>query len=895
MADPRKIKQELKQDAVTMLDREGQTVTVSPNDAHEGYMSGKLAYVPGETYVVQDAKSGRMVRVDADTAARTSDDNPYTYHGGTVRDAARQDAEDEYGGVGGTLRTAGEAAIDELSLGGVPALASGLLGEEYQARRQLQEEVNPNTDTLGRVGGLALGLLTGGSEAKALKAGGEAVAGAEAAGGLLRGAGRVVGAPTRGVLAAGEAGGRGARALAEGLGAAEGGLMARAAEGAGRTGAEMGLFSAGSELSRQAVHDPGYDAEKLVSAALEGGAAGAVVGAALPLAGAALRSAGDRAMATGRKLGEAALDKAAEMGGGLVAKHEGEALSMARREALKSTGAKGKLLKGLTGETADLSAQGERMADRVLSDLEATAGKPLGTVTKEEGLQWAVMRRGEAIEALDRTVSAVEQVGARPDLTEVMKGLAGTVKRLEATAGTKAEARAAADFYKDFAATFGEKGENATLADLRRERIALKDKASFDNPAPTALKQMWRETSALLEKEAEATVARAGDPELVKAYKEAKNAYSDFTKLEKMYGEGLGRMRSNRLGGFSEQMALSGGGPISKVAGGLGAAAGGLMGGVPGAFVGKELAGAVGKLGDAFVQRRVKTQGSAIAAKGLRDIGQGKNLVEAGIDGAKQLVHLDPVEAGATDGARKLLKGIAGAGQRTYQGVVDLGRGAAKAARPGVLQGGAEVVRDVDARRKTQAVAEQAAAVARVQGQAVQSAAPIDQPLRAEATRVAQSVEKLLSEPEVPPGNYPIAVKMPSSGTHADKLDARRQVLEKPGDLLRIAAKGELTSDQLASYAVAYPKSLQKSREILQLALAGLKKEPDVGNMVSMSMILGKPADPSLDPKVLGSWQKTLTEARGSAQETGKTPPQSTVLPRAQALSQGMQGMSGVQ
>lgn len=220
----------------------------------------------------------------------------------------KAELEDKYGGVGGTLAATGEGAARGLTVGLSDPLAIGTAklfgGEETAAKVRThlaeEKEAHPIASTVGEVAGAAAPVLFSGGAAAPVE-GAEIARGiagaAEAAGGTSRLGSllRAVGAPARGVNAAGE----GAEALASraldvvmGTPGAEGALgrITRQAVKSGvRGAAEGGLFGAGQQISEDALGDHELNAEKLVAAMGHGALYGGMLGGGLGAAGGAAR------------------------------------------------------------------------------------------------------------------------------------------------------------------------------------------------------------------------------------------------------------------------------------------------------------------------------------------------------------------------------------------------------------------------------------------------------------------------------------------------------------------------------------------------------------------------------------------------------------------------------
>lgn len=189
----------------------------------------------------------------------------------------------QYGeGFGNEAAAFGESALSGATLG-LSDVAARTISPEYAEELAKRREYNPTAAGLGEATGiLGATLLTGG-------AGG-------AGGGLLRGAARVATAPTRGLLALGEATTAGtARLLGTEAAATVLGRAGREALAYGVGGAVEGaLFGAAKEVTDAYLTDEEITTERIILGAGTGALWGGGLGAGLGAAGSLLGSAGKR-------------------------------------------------------------------------------------------------------------------------------------------------------------------------------------------------------------------------------------------------------------------------------------------------------------------------------------------------------------------------------------------------------------------------------------------------------------------------------------------------------------------------------------------------------------------------------------------------------------------------
>lgn len=866
---------EAQQTGIAMSKPDGSRVVVDPQTAHEAYLAGELGYRAGETYVVHDVQTGAPMRLDARAMGRYSAANPYTADPVLPAEAVRAEQQAQRGGVGGVARTAAEHALDALTLGGAAVAGRALGGEAYAQRRQLDDATNASSAAVGEGLGLAAGLLTGGTEAKAgLGVGGRAI--------------RAVGSPLRAAVGAGELAGTGARVVGEGLGLARGGIAARALEGGARAGVELGALSGGTEVARQAIGGADYDAERVLVEALRGAGEGVALGGGLGAAGSALL-AGGRRVASGaadlvtdaRGAAEGAGLRALEAAGGDTLRVE-----LARAEALRSTGATGKALSSLA-EGTRLTEQGQRLADRILREQERDLGRALQDVSGPEALAWAEARAARAGGQLDALVRGIDEAGGPGALHKA--GISGPLstelgklsRALEGSAATRAAGREAAGWVEAF--NSGGNFAGGTLAGLRAERIGLDgliDWAGATGQRP--LQGFYREARAALSR-AESGMARQWGRDVEAAYKSGLAEYSDFAQLRQLYQTGAAK---GTVGGLSElKRMFAGGGPVAAAGSGLGAAAGGLVGGFPGAFAGRELGGLAGRVGDMALRGAVKERGSRVAAQALRDLGTSP-AAQVATTAARGLLKLPAaapaglagVDAAALAGARALAAPAAGAVRKAADGAVAYGRAAqraaARAARladpaaaAGFVSGVAERAREGEARQAR--TAEGAAAMRLTAHGAGLSPDALDGPLAVAAATRAELATRALTEPQHPPPTTPYASTLPPSASHTDKLEGRRLALQSPESLARLAATGTLTADQVETVAAVLPRALAGARARVEQALAAAPGPPTPARLVAASILLGRPAAPELQPRAMQAVQGVLAALRAKAGETG--------------------------
>lgn len=275
---------------------------------------------------------------------------------------------------------------------------------------------NSELNTGSEIVGMGLPLLAGGA-------------------GLVSGGLRAAGAGVRATAAAGEGLGSLASRAAVGLGAAEGGVAARAVGAAARGAFEIGTYEAGQEISAAALQRREVDAGKVASAFLHGSVLGGVMGGAGSLAW------------SGVKAGAAASARVAEAAGERIA-GEGARWIGARGAAGPGASAVQDVAavaeRELTTRGLGASAAQARELAAMAPEVRATALDLAQGIALQSAGKKATAAAELAIKASEKATAAVEAAavaGARADVAALVKGAeVELLPALEARSGPQAKA-----------------------------------------------------------------------------------------------------------------------------------------------------------------------------------------------------------------------------------------------------------------------------------------------------------------------------------------------------------------------------------------------------------------------------------------------------------------------
>lgn len=274
---------------------------------------GRVAFKPG-TVVNMIKPDGTTVGIPSDNAFAAMDQG-YRIEGAAEEARRKYQAETRTSYAEPAL-AAIEGAVEAVPFGTAVSVAAqeaaGNIG--YGKRAAQRAEVFPTAHGAGFVGGLAVGALAGGGEARLAGGGVELAAAAEAAeaatlasrlGSLARGTLATYTAPTRAVTALGGAAERAAgRLIGTEAKSLAGQVVQRAVALGARGAAEGSVYGASSAASEAALGDKELTAEALWAAAGNGALLGGLIGGAAGGAGPVVLRGAQKAAPVLRQWGE---------------------------------------------------------------------------------------------------------------------------------------------------------------------------------------------------------------------------------------------------------------------------------------------------------------------------------------------------------------------------------------------------------------------------------------------------------------------------------------------------------------------------------------------------------------------------------------------------------------
>jgi hypothetical protein len=499
---------------------------------------------------------------------------------------ARQEEQKQFDTIGQGAAAVGLGAVRGLTVGLADPVITALGGEGARQYLQKQEQYNPGLSMLGEAAGMVAPLfVSGGSSAAASGAakgaavGGRALTAARVAEGALEAATVL----PRGITRAGElasaVAGRGAQAV----GFAEGGAATRAIGAAAQGAVEGAFYSVGNTISHASIQGDEITGEKLLAAAGHGMLTGGALGGVLSIGGSLASKAASKATDLATHLsGETSLAKYFD--------------DFAQRKAVQATGANLKQTEILDRMGADVKA---RVAQQVTEQLPGIAGKKsLATMSHGELAQAAEMNAekwgkqiGSHLDDLDKLQSAV-----RPDIgAVVLRAKQEVLAELKSNPFTKSESSALETMINDL----GEYVPNPTFRELHSIRATLDKKIKYEAAAPTILTAAQKDFRRIIEDELLVSGQKAAEgvgAEFAAKYVAAKEQYRAAAWVRDATAKGANSEARNRSFGMSELMGQVTG---SNAGGAVGAAIAGPVGGVVGNLVGA----GIGALGQNLMRR----------------------------------------------------------------------------------------------------------------------------------------------------------------------------------------------------------------------------------------------------------------------------------------------------
>jgi hypothetical protein len=533
----------------TAYDTEGKPV--APELAPQLVAEGKAGYQKGARVWVR-SETGQLGTVDASEAPIA----PVLSQGQLEQLLLKRDAES----TSGLVKTGAEGAVRGATMGFAgPEQFYDAEGRKNAAARQ---RYNPNLSAGSELAGTLGATLA----LSALSGGGGAAVGAEGTGARLAAlAGRSALTPFRAATVLGDAAEAGAAALGAGRGIIGTGLRM------GASGAAQGaLMGAGHEVSQAALEDVPLTAERLLAGAWDGAKVGGAFGLGLGVLGAGVG-----------KAGRAIMGRVAESGDD-IGKATG---AWAEKATFKQhVGNNGKIYDQATNFGQDM-ARPARIGRKLLdADMPVAPGK---------ALQRAEQLTRDAGQRMEAVVKAVDDAGITADAGAVIAAVDDQIAKIrEIPFG---DAQAVADRVEKNIAPFRERyGQQVNAISRETPSLPRGPGGSFGGPAEALgvevvppkqikLSELWDlrkeldksisfETAqrgpakeALMDvrnafrTELDATVARAadsaaGDPGLLKAWKQAAEDYGDFALIKKSLKQLTNRQAKNRALSLTDNM-----------------------------------------------------------------------------------------------------------------------------------------------------------------------------------------------------------------------------------------------------------------------------------------------------------------------------------------------------
>ena len=802
-------------ETVPMVTPDGATVRVPASQASTYYRTGEADFIRGTSVPIVVEGQSRIV--DAMEAA-SAIDRDFTAETTSRAHVAEQAEEQAYAGAAKGAKAFAVGAGNALTLGFGKGIAAKLGGQETAEEIAALERQRPYLMGAGEAAGFLAPLaLSGGTAA----IGRGAAAGAER-GLLARGAsafGQVATAPVRGLGLAGEAAGNLAERAAVGLGASEGGGVARVLGGAARGAAEMPIYEIGNAVSRAAVHDEPLTAEQLFAAGGHGLLLGAAFGGGLGAAGQLLRGGG--------KLAVRAAEKAGELG-----EHLGAGMpsleAFAQRKAIQSTGANLPQIEKLGAEGG---AFWKRTAAMIEGELPAVAGKKsLATMSHAELAEAAPLLRKKVGKDFDGLIDQLDRQGAvGPDLARV----ATAIEPMEAELAKSLAPKAYEATVRELRGRIAEIAESGPVS--FRKALELKGDLQAIVRKSKLAEGTVNEYRAAIADIIDAEIAKAGTKasgdagaEWAARYAKAKQDYAAAKWIEKATEKGAKSEARNRSVGLSEQFGAIGGALALGASG-------------PGAL----LAGAAGAVAQNLVRRYGDQVAAAVAGKAVRS-----DLVKAIGDTVSET--LGRHAAGFVD--RSSLK---------VKLAQTPGRGAWAAEAREIERRGKER----SARESVAKFREQREQLARVTPASLQertAGLESNPSLRAAVVLQAQQAATFLlgKLPPQPPSMHPLQnggvskERMPAPGD-VQKFGRYARAVDDPLSVIDDMKRGRISREGVEALKAVYPRMYGQAQGAVMAAIATRTKPLSYEQEKQLAVLLDIPISPLFEPGTMAAIQAT--------------------------------------
>lgn len=830
---------------IPLVNRQGQTQTFAPEDVNAAYQSGQWTTAKGTLIPIvvnSEYKAVPIAQLGTHLAAGAGLANPQAYQ--------EAELQRQYGDIGHQLEAGAVGAVKAVPLVGAAALS--LLPREARESVRKSVKANPISTGVGTVASIAgqMALSGGlGGAARGAAAVGEgaelaspiaraALEAAEASKGIQTGA-SIISAPTRAISAVGDLVEQGvAKILPKEAETLMGRMAVRAASTGARMGVEGGIYGEDNYISDQAISEnPDLSASKMLSSIGYGSLLGVGGGVLLGAAGPAIEE--------------------------LVGRNANRISSVSENVAAKHLGVEPQVARKLLDDGV---VQAGDKTETVLSKVQAAQTNASAKLTELEGRLDATGAKGPKLEDVVDTFES--KVAKHLEADDPLKALGVDFQKLKPSGSTiqdyynyirtpegkaKFNALSPEEFAKiqkdgvkgipsGFLPTAKVETSFAKAADLQ----AQLSKAMTTTEDPAILKGLKSVSDKLGETLSDAknkAVKSLGtDHEWVTAYKEATENSKTLTsaaegiakKLESKKGE-----PSSMMGGMLAAAHIMSTGTLSPAA----------LGGYALAY-GKKLAG----------------ERAPLAASVLMD----------------KLVSLEGVQRAVSRVDERIAKGVASAA----------GESVSKAA-PSVPHNFGTYDQKIKAvQDASQNMPAHAQSVAQAIGPMAQHAPSIAASLQTGALRATIFLANAAPKPKPLNPLMPHAGMIPVSDHDKAVFSRTFEAVHDPVSVLNDVAKGTITPEQPAAIQAAHPALKAHMDTKLKNYLATATGPVPYKNAVGISIFLGTPADPTLQPQNVAMLQQTFAPGQGPKGEPGQQKvgkgqgtPKAAKLPLAKQMS----------
>ena len=848
------------QETVRVFDASGRPLIVSPADAQDLLQSGQgYGMAAGDKIPVRLAGDSAVTMLDASEAVPLLEKRQASTAAFGAYQRQREEA--EFGGIGGAIGGAATGLFKGATAGYGDAALVGLgslVGKGAEVRRTLRgyETYSPIARGLGEAAGFVAPavatLATGGGAGaaatglRAATAGGRAVAAA--------------GATTEALAARGLA--------AAGL--AEGGVAARALASAAGQAVELGVYGSGEALSRAVVQRPELTGEQAVAAMgggfIHGALAGAVGGALLGGGAAALRGGAQLGLEGATRLAEKVSGRTSAMAGGGVTEQAGKLLDTVLPGGLEKY-AEEKAIKSLGGNQPGMRSV-SRMADEYKAEMAKMAVEEAPVVLKmKPGQVLSHTQQAEAFGLIKKAVGTEKRAlieeasatGFRADLRTVTSNLRKGAEHLEKSVLSEdiaayRKVMKTIDRIEDKLSHRGATGRfqrGATLDEIWQQQQAIGKAVKWDlirkGEASVLQKEEAKIYFALGEEMKRIGVEEAKlGAEFANRWNSVNRRYTAADMAEKLAEVGRGKDITNRTQGLSELVGKYGGG-------GVGTAVGAAVAGAPGAVIG----GVVGTSMGFIKEHLVRKYGDQAVASVMRRTAQnGGNILQAAGELARQ--HMgDAVTSFVTRAAQRgaVVAGRAAKGAELLATKASLTDAEKKASQQGSLAKRYTAARAAALKAADPATQQQVS-------QALTVAAPggTGQAAASVANRGAlHKVKKIPKHPIAANTLQPHLDESLPSAAEMSRFVRVAAVVDDPTVLFDSLRRGDLTHDEVDTAREVYPEMYAELQQTVLTAVSQLDKPLPYDKALSLGLLVGVPAHPSMTPEYIAAQQAALT------------------------------------